>query len=229
MTVPDLTRRSRLIVGGDDWVADLTDDTNGFTLSDTVTAPGTPATGIRWVEKDLTAYDRSLNVPTVYFGDATTVLGQRSQGLLIAAGSAEWDGGDAGWLGIPSTAPIDAQLTNNVNFIQRSPWVAGSTVVPFVFSAASQSVAVGSVTNTDTVLVAVTTKSVAGNRVLTLGDGSNQVTVSTGNPSVHRFDVSGLPNNTTAALSVASLSGDQTTTGLVVVGSVSSLPDERIV
>ena len=130
-------------------------------------------------------------------------------------------------LGLPSTAPIDAQLTNNVNFIQRSPWAAGSTVVPFAFSAASQSVDVGPVTNTDVVLVAVTAKTVAGNRVLTLGDGSNQVTVSTANTSVHQFNVSALPNNTTAVLSVASLSGDQAITGLIVAGSTTTLPDER--
>ena len=86
MTTPTLTRQSRLLVGGDDWIADLTDDTNGFTLNDTVTAPGAPATGIHWIEKDLTGYDRALNVQTVYFGRATTTLSQRTEGILVAAG-----------------------------------------------------------------------------------------------------------------------------------------------
>lgn len=224
---PDLTRRSRLIVGGADWIADLTDDSNGFTLNDTVTAAGTPATGIRWIEKDLTAYDRSLNVPTVYFGDATRTLGLRDSGILVAAGTGEWDGGEASWLGLPSTAPVGAQLTNNVNFIQRSPWASGTTVTPFSFSAGDTSVDVGSVSNDDVVYLATVTKTVAGNRVFTLGDGSNTATVSVANPSVVAVNVGSLPNTATVSLSAASLTGDQTLEGVLVVGRVHALPDGR--
>ena len=100
-------------------------------------------------------------------------------------------------------------------------------MTPFSFSAGDTSVDVGSVSNDDVVYLATVTKSVAGNRVFTLGDGSNTATVSVANPSVVAVNVASLPNTATVSLSAASLTGDQTLEGVLVVGRVHALPDGR--
>ena len=137
MAKPTITRESQLVVGGSDWLADLTDDFNGLTVNDSVTANGEPAVGRYWVEKNLNAYDRSMSVSTLYYGDNTKEMSDRKSGIVLGVSADEWDGGPAHWLGLPSTAPVDGSLTNNVDFIADEPWAAGTVVVPFTFMSGS--------------------------------------------------------------------------------------------
>ena len=116
-----------------------------------------------------------------------------------------------------------------MNFIQRAPWAAGTTVKPFKFTADSTSVPVGDIAAADLVILAVTSKTVAGTRVFTLGDGTNDTTASVETPSVRKMTRTGWPASTTANLSVASLTGEQTIEGIVVAGPIHSLPDGRTI
>ena len=172
MTKPALTRNAELLVGGPTWLSRLSTDAAAWTLNDTVTAPGSPAAGIYWVEKDLTAYDRSLNVPTIYEGPATDLLRAHETGIMLAISTGEWDGGDATWQGLPSQAPVEDRLTRNVNFLPAEPWAAGSVAVPFSFSADNNTPVAVSSFDGDMAYVAIVEKSGTNARVLSLTGAS---------------------------------------------------------
>ena len=230
MTKPAFTRNASLLVGGADWIADLSTEAAAWTLNDTVTAPGTPAAGIYWVEKDLTAYDRSLNVPTMYESVATDLLRAHTTGVMIAASEGEWDGGEATWQGLPSQAPVEDRLTRNVNFLAAEPWAAGTVAVPFSFSSGNVTVNLPTFTNDQRAYIAVTSKSTTASRVYTINGGSGTASASFTVPGIQTVDLSSLSNEETAAtLSVAALTSGQTTAGVVVIGSTYSLPDGRTV
>lgn len=229
MGAPTITRRTRLIVGGADWAVDLTNDYLGLSISDTLNTAGAPSEGRYWNEQDIGSYDRSLSVDTIYYGDATKAMELRKDGIVLAtAGSAEWDGGPTSWLGLPSQAPIDAQMTHNVNFISREPWASGTVVVPFEFRPGLVSVDLPTFNNGSVVYLAVTSKTVAGSRTLTLGDGTNDISIPVATASVRSLDVSGLVNSIAdGTLSSSALTANQTISGVFVAGAPVTLADGR--
>ena len=192
MAKPSLTVNSRLIVGGDDWVADLTDDYLGLTVNDTVNYTGDPNEKRYWNEQSIGSYDRSATIGTLYYGTDVKQLQTHKEGIVIVAGDSEWDGGATQWTSIPTEAPVAEILTANVVFMSREPWAAGLVVVPFEFTASVNSVDISAFTNADVVYIALVTKTVSGNRVLTLSDGTDAVTTSFANASVRAVDVSTL-------------------------------------
>ena len=223
-----LSRNTKLIVGGSGWLADLTDDYNGLTITDVVSAPGEPAAGRYWIEKNLTSYDRGVTVDTLYYGDGTKAMQERSEGVALAVAGSGWHGGLAGWQGLPSTAPVDQVLTNNVSLLSREPWASGLNVAEFEFSSGDVSANLPAFTNSQVCYLAVTDKNVSGSRVVTISDGSDTVTESFATPGVVPINLSGLANSVAAGtISVASLAGDSTIAGVIVFGSLHNLPDGR--
>ena len=178
MGKPALTEDTDLVIGDDTWVIDLGEHSNGFTVTDTaVGTPGAPATRRYWIDKNLTEQSRSLNVPVLYYGDATDALSQREEGTLIAViafpdGTRRWVGGAAGWRGLPSTAPVNDVLVNNVNFLSRERWLSGSVAVPFKFSNGNVEMNLPTFTNTAVGYIALTVKDPSGSRTVTIDDGS---------------------------------------------------------
>ena len=228
MTKPALTRNAELLVGGPTWLSRLSTDAAAWTLNDTVTAPGSPAAGIYWVEKDLTAYDRSLNVPTIYEGPATDLLRAHETGIMLAISTGEWDGGDATWQGLPSQAPVEDRLTRNVNFLPAEPWAAGSVAVPFSFSSGNVSVTLPTFTNDQRCFIAVTQKSTTANRTYTVGGGGVTANAGFTAPGIQEVSLDSFGNEVTdGTLTVATLTSGQTTTGFIVIGSTYALPDGR--
>ena len=217
MAKPSLTNQSRLIVGGDDWAADLTRSYLGLTVSDTLNTTGDPNEGREWNEISIGSYDRSLTVNTLYYGDEMKALKTREEGIILASAPGEWDGGAANWTALPTAAPVAEVLTSNVEFMSREPWASGTSVARFAFSSGNVSIDLPQFNNDDVVYLAVT-KTVGG-RVVTIGDGTDDVAVNFASPSIKLVDVTSLASSVdSGTLTVAALTGDQTIEGLFVAG-----------
>ena len=229
------TRHSRVLVGGDTWSHDLNLDSHGFTLNDTLNETNEPASARPWVERLLTEYSRTISVPTIFYGDATEALSPRTEGISLAVlGDAVdatgnrisgWVGGPATWISIPRVAPQSGIVSGGVDFMERAAWGSGDTVVPFNFSAGDTTAIFTDVLNTSVAYIALITKSVTGSRVFTIGDGTDDVTISFDSVGVKAVDLSSLANNiSTGSISAASLTGDQTIEGYFVAGTEYTIP-----
>lgn len=229
MGVPALTKDSRLIVGDETWVSDLTPHYLGMSITDTLTATGDPSEGRFWNEQDIATYERQISVDTLYFSEATNRLIDRYTGIVIASTGSEWDGGPTNWVDFASNAPVDAVLTNDVTFMTRTPWAAGLVSVPFKFTQNNTTLNIsGDVTNEDICYVALTTKEVPNNRVFTLTVSSNTVTQTFSTTGIKTVDLNGLGAGTlNPVLSVASLADGQELSGLIVFGRTIVLADGR--
>ena len=110
--------------------------------------------------------------------------------------------------------------------MQRQAWATGVVAQPFAFTAGDTSVPVATAfANTSAAWIAVTNKTVTGNRVVTVSDGTDDVTVTFPTSGVRSVDLSTLTNNIDGgAVSVASLTGDQTIEGWFLAGSTYSIP-----
>lgn len=229
MGKPALTTHSRLIVGDETWVSDLSPHYLGMSLTDTLTTTGDPSEGRYWNEVDIATYSRQITVDTLYYSGPTNNLRTRKTGIVIASTGFEWDGGPTHWTTLDSQAPVDAVLTNNVTFMSREPWAAGLVTVPFAFSEGDTSLDIsGAVTNSDVCYIALTEKEVPNNRILTLTVSSNTVNESFSTVGIKRLNLdalgAGILNPT---LSSATLSSGQRLSGLIVFGKTIELADGR--
>lgn len=229
--VASKTDAARILAGDADWFADLTAESHGFSSGDTLNETNKPASTRRWVQRLLTEYSRSINVPEVFYGDATAALESRSAGYAFVVlgeigGIQGWFGGAATWLDIPRQQPQSDVVSGGVEFMQRQAWATGMVAQPFMFTAGDTSVPVATAfANTSTAYLLVATKTVSGNRIVTVGDGTNDVDVSFPNVGVRAVDVSSLANNIDGGVvSVASLTGDQTIAGWFLAGTTYQIP-----
>ena len=224
------TRFARVLAGGDNWAIDLNEDSHGFTSGDTLNETNEPASSRRWVQRLLTEYSRTISVPVVFYGDATDALIPRTNGYSFAVlgeigGVQGWLGGEASWISIPTVAPQSGIVSGGVEFMQRKAWSSGSVAVPFNFTSGNTSVDLPTFANTSTAYIVLITKTVTGNRVLTLSDGSASIATSFASVGVKSIDLSTLTNNVSSGtLTAASLTGDQTLTGYVLIGTEYSIP-----
>ena len=229
--VASQTRAASVVAGDVDWVVDLCDHSHGFTVSDVLNETNEPASNRVWVQRALTEYSRSISVPVVFYGDATDALSPRTSGFAFAILGALGDqqafiGGAATWVSVPRVAPQSGIVSGGVEFMQRQAWVTGVVAQPFMFTAGDTSVPVATAfANTSAAWIAVTNKTVTGNRVVTVSDGTDDVTVTFPTSGVRSVDLSTLTNNIDGgAVSVASLTGDQTIEGWFLAGSTYSIP-----
>ena len=219
-----------MLAGGDTWSVDLNQHSHGFTLSDTLNETNEPASARRWVQRLLTEYSQSISVPVVFYGDATDALEPRTSGYAFMVlspieGVQGFIGGPATWISVPRVAPQSGIVSGGVEFMQREAWASGSVAQAFSFTAGNTSVDLPTFANTETAYIVVTSKTVAGNRVLTLSDGSSSVATSVATTSVHAVDLSSLTNNIdSGTLTSASLTGDQTITGYFLAGTQYEIP-----
>ena len=224
------TRAARVIAGSDTWAIDLNQHSHGFTSSDTLNETNEPASERRWVERLLTEYSRTISVPVVFYGEATEALAPRTNGvslLVLGAAGAEqgWLGGSATWISIPRVAPQSGIVSGGVEFMQREAWATGSVAVPFNFTAATTSVTLPTFPNTSTAYLAVTGKTVSGNRVVTVSDGTDNVAITFPSVGVRKVELSTLTNTIdSGTVTVAALTGDQTISGYFVAGTEYTIP-----
>ena len=225
------TRNARVLAGGDTWAIDLNDHSHGFTSGDTLNETNEPASSRRWVQRLLTEYSRTVSVPVVFYGDATDALSPRTSGYSFVVlgelgGVQAWLGGEATWISVPTVAPQSGIVSGGVEFMQRSSWSSGNIAVPFNFTAGNTSVNISrAFSNTSTAYLVVTSKTVTGNRVITLSDGSASIAESFATVGVRSVDLSTLANNVASgSLTVASLTGDQAITGYLLIGTQYTIP-----
>ena len=233
------TRAARVIAGSDTWAIDLNQHSHGFTSSDTLNETNEPASERRWVERLLTEYSRTISVPVVFYGEATEALAPRTNGvslLVLGDAGAEqgWLGGSATWISIPRVAPQSGIVSGGVEFMQREAWATGRVAVPFTFQSeitgdnprpAITSVTLPTFPNTSTAYLAVTGKTVSGNRVLTVSDGTDNVAITFPSVGVRKVELSTLTNNIdSGTVTVAELTGDNTISGYFVAGTEYTIP-----
>ena len=229
--VASQTRAASIVAGDTDWAVDLCDHSHGFTVSDVLNETNEPASNRRWVQRLLTEYSRSISVPVVFYGDATAALSPRTSGYAFAIlgeldSQQAFIGGAATWITVPRVAPQSGIVSGGVEFMQRQAWATGVVAQRFTFTAGStqQNISTAFV-NTSAAYLVVTNKTVTGNRVVTVSDGTDDVAITFPTVGVRPVDLSTLTNNIDAGtVTVASLTGDQTIEGWFLAGTTYSIP-----
>ena len=215
-----LSSNSHLLVGGTSFGLDLSDDVGAVGSTDNANMVGVPSIGREWIEKELASYEEGITLGTLYFGDGSRALADNSEGfafLTAQVGSEAYSdflGGASIWRGVPSTAPDEGLLTNNVEFMASSAWFRGRAR-PFSLTAAASSQNFGfPITNEQTAFVVVTGISPRGtNRSLSISDGTNSESITVrGAASVIETSLSKLR------------SGSQTIEGWILIGTEYEVP-----
>ena len=139
------TANSLFILGGNDWVADLSPDMTEYTLSPTVNTAGDATIGNEFIRKALTSWGRNLDVASIYYGDAADVARPHSNGVVIVGPSdkAFWVGGDFHTNGFTQSAGADDLLSEAFGIMPTDKWVTGTIVKDFATNTDAQSVTVG--------------------------------------------------------------------------------------
>ena len=221
MAKPTMVSESRCIVGGPGWIADLSEDYTGLNLNDSPNYTPREGAAVRWIKPHLTGYDRAISVGTVFYGDNTKALLERTSGIVLAiSAEQEWDGGEAHWLGLPGAAPADGLLTHSMEFIADEPWASGTVIVPFEFEDGAPSINLPSFTNALECYIALTTKDPAGSVAVTITSAGDTVDADFIETGIAAVDLSSLSaDNAAATLSVAALAADEFMTGWLVMGA----------
>ena len=211
MGKPALTFNSRLFVFDEDFALNLSEDIQGWTISDSPNITGQPADSKTFVDQTMQAYSETLSPGRMYYGTKSKVLADRSEAYVMAivqSGNRRYcRGGRTGWVGVPTTVPNEDSIESGITFLRTAPWMRGMVAVPFFFMSGALSVDVGSFSKTDVAYLIVTEKTgtpaTAAITLATTGAGSASKITSFSRPSGKPVDLSGFGTaNSNAKLTI---------------------------
>jgi len=228
--MPALTRDTHIVVAGPAWAAELDEDYNDATVATSSNLAAAPAKASRWTPKFITQIDESISVGTLYQGPSTDAMrsagGEGAAFLMLDAydGAAPaWVGGPAVWPSMAESAQVNDPIVNNVGMMPSSVWARGFSCGRFELSSGAGEFAIpGTFANDDECYLVVVKQSSSSQQVK-ITDGSKSVTATFKGPGYQKINLGSLASSIAAGKVTATLSSNNTLTGYVFVGELTSI------